>query len=151
MKALKQKLEHHSHIRNVSVDNNTSEGLAQLLQQYYSQQALRDKDEESFHATFWKHQLKILTLMNKKHIRWDPLIIRWALYLHHRSSGAYKMLRESGIIKLPSSQTLHDYRHLSISQLGFSTIAKNSYLTLFSRLSRGIYGNMFSSFRCSVQ
>ena len=73
------------------VDNQTSEGLAQLVQQY-TQQALKGKDEESFHFIFWKQQLHTLSVKNKKQIRWDPLIIRWALYLHHRSSGAYEIL-----------------------------------------------------------
>ena len=44
--------------------------------------------------------------------------------VHHRSSGAYEMLRKSGILSLPSSRTLRDYRHLSPSSSpGFSTTA----------------------------
>ena len=48
-------------------------------------------------------------------------MIRWALYLHCRSSGAYETLQKSGVIALPSSRTLRDYRHLSsTSSPGFS-------------------------------
>lgn len=53
-------------------------------------------------------------------MRWHPLIIKWCLYLHHRSSGAYKTLRESGILSLPSSRTLRDYRHFAPAKAGFS-------------------------------
>ena len=133
IKTLKQKLQYCSHNRSVSVDDQTSEGLAQFVQ-HYSQQALKGKDEESFHSIFWKQQLQMLTLKNKKQIRWDPLIIRWALYLHHRSSGAYEMLKKSGIIQLPSSRTLRDYRHLSTTQPGFTSIADKQLLDLVQQV-----------------
>ena len=35
-----------------------------------------------------------------------PLIIKWCLYMQHRSSGAYETLRSSGLLKLPSQRTL---------------------------------------------
>jgi len=48
-------------------------------------------------------------------------LIRWCLYLHHRSSGCYSTLRNTGVISLPSEQTLRDYRHFAPSVCGFST------------------------------
>ena len=54
-------------------------------------------------------------------MRWHPLMIRWCLYLRHRSSGAYDMLRESGCLKLPSQRTLRDYTHFVEAATGFST------------------------------
>ena len=67
--------------------------------------------------------MKNLALKDKRQIRWHPLLIRWALYLHYKSSGACETLRKSSIITLPSSRTLRDYRHFSPTQSGFSTIA----------------------------
>ena len=69
-------------------------------------------------------QLKAALMKNKCSIRWHPLILRWALYLHHRSSGAYETMRKSGVLLLPLSHTLRDYRHLSHSSSpGFDTTA----------------------------
>ena len=42
------------------------------------------------------------------------------MYLHHKSSGAYKTLRDSGVIRLPSGRTLRDYRHFAPAKTGFS-------------------------------
>ena len=67
--------------------------------------------------------MKNLALKDKRQIRWHPLLIQWAPYLHHKSSGAYETLRKSGIITLPSSRTLRDYRHFTQTMPGFSTIA----------------------------
>ena len=44
-------------------------------------------------------------------MRWHPQIIRWCLHLRLKSSGAYKELRESGILRLPSERTLRDYTY----------------------------------------
>ena len=49
-----------------------------------------------------------------------PAIIRWYLYLHHRSSGCYKTLRNSRVLSLPSERTLRDYKHFAPAGIGFS-------------------------------
>ena len=41
--------------------------------------------------------------------------------MHHRSSGAYSTLRNSGLLQLPSERTLRDYRHFAPAVVGFST------------------------------
>jgi len=47
-------------------------------------------------------------------MKWEPVIIRWCLYLRHPSrSSAYEVLRESGIIKLPAQRTLRDYTYFT--------------------------------------
>ena len=53
-------------------------------------------------------------------MRWHPAMIRWCLYLHHKSSGCYSTLRNSGVLTLPSDRTLCDYKHSSTSRIGFS-------------------------------
>ena len=75
--------------------------------------------------------MKALTVKTKSQIQWHPLMITWALYLHHRSSGVYETIRKSGVIALPSSRTLRDYRHLSsTSSPGFSVTADHQLLDL---------------------
>ncbi len=58
---------------------------------------------------------------DRRQVRWHPLIIKWCLYLRHRSSGAYETLRNSGVLKLPSQRTLRDYTHYIRARVGFSS------------------------------
>ena len=76
--------------------------------------------EEKFQSLFWQQQLKASSVKGKQGVRWHPAIIRWCLYLHHRSSGAYSTLRNSGVLKLPSERTLRDYRHFASAAAGFT-------------------------------
>ncbi|XP_065916190.1 uncharacterized protein [Dysidea avara] len=76
---------------------------------------------DSFQRMFWDAQLREANLKNSKNIMWDPLIIQWCLYLRHLSSSAYEMLRESGVITLPSQRTLRDYTYYTKATTGFST------------------------------
>lgn len=69
---------------------------------------------------FWQQQMKASLCKSKNGMRWHPAIIRWCLYLHHRSSGAYNTLRDTGVLALPSERTLRDYRHFAASSTGFS-------------------------------
>ena len=52
-------------------------------------------------------------------VRWHPAMIKWCLHLKFLSSSAYHALRSSGVIKLPSKQTLHDYTHWIWAGVGF--------------------------------
>ena len=45
---------------------------------------------------------------------------RWCLYLRHLSSSAYEVLRNTGVLKLPSQRTLRDYTYHTESVPGFS-------------------------------
>ena len=47
-------------------------------------------------------------------------MVRWCLYLRHLSGSAYKLLKTSGILKLPSQRSLRDYTHYLTSTVGFS-------------------------------
>ena len=75
---------------------------------------------ENFSSVFWQQQLRAAKLENKNGMHWHPAIIRWCLYLHHRSSGCYSTLRDSGVITLPSERTLRDYKHCFTTNFGFS-------------------------------
>ena len=89
--------------------------------------------KEQFRSIFWQQQLKASSCKSKKGVRWHPAIIRWCLYLHHRSSGAYETLRNSDVLTLPSSRTLRDYRHFAPSSTGFSCETDIQLLKLFQQ------------------
>ena len=65
----------------------------------------------AFLQLFWDEQMKATQCTTSSNIRWHPIIIRWCLYLRHKSSASYEALHESGILKLPSQRTLRDYTH----------------------------------------
>ncbi len=103
----------------VPLCDETSIDMTSLMKKY-SSEVLATCGEDSFKSIFWKQQMKATTLKNRKSLRWHPLIIKWCLYLHHRSSGAYETLRKSGVIDLPSGRTLRDYRHFVPAAVGYS-------------------------------
>ncbi len=104
-----------------------------VLMEKYSAEVMSTCEEDSFKQIFWKQQLKSLSLKNRKSMRWHPLIIKWCLYLHFRSSGAYDTLRKSGLIELPSGRTLRDYQHCVPSSVGFSTAVDKQLLRLVNQ------------------
>ena len=67
---------------------------------------------------FWEQQLHYTSLDNKRAIKWHPLVIRFALNLKYLSSTAYRGVRESGLINLPSERTLADYTHWTTPHSG---------------------------------
>ena len=88
----------------VRVNEGVHKDLVSIMKQHPT-------NAENFESIFWNQQLKAATLKSTRQMRWHPAMIRWCLYLHHRSSGAYSTLRNSGVIVLPSERTLRDYRH----------------------------------------
>lgn len=67
---------------------------------------------------FWDQQVLYNSVKDKRQMRWHPLIIKFALNLKYLSTSAYKAMRKSGIIHLPSERTLSDYTHWSTIQTG---------------------------------
>ena len=59
--------------------------------------------------------------------------MKWCLYLHHLSTKAYERIRNSGILTLPLSRTLQDYKHLSSTTVGFSTEADRQLLDIINQ------------------
>ena len=54
-------------------------------------------------------------------MRWDPVMIRWCIYLRHLSGSAYELIRQSGVVSLPSQRTLRDYTYYTTASHGFSS------------------------------
>ena len=69
----------------------THDELSDLMQRY-GKSVTEEYGEDSFQSIFWIQQMKALTAKRKTAIRWHPVIVRWALYLHYKSSGAYEIL-----------------------------------------------------------
>lgn len=42
--------------------------------------------------------MRASSVSDARSMQWDPLMIRWCLYLRHLSSSAYEMLRETGVL-----------------------------------------------------
>lgn len=52
-------------------------------------------------------------------MRYHPLFIRWCLSIMLSSPKTYNLMRESGMILLPSQRTLKDYTNWYKPQLGY--------------------------------
>ena len=37
----------------------------------------------TFGRVFWEAQMKAASVKDAKQMRWDPVMVRWCLYLHH--------------------------------------------------------------------
>ena len=75
--------------------------------------------EGSFRRLFWQQQLQALSCKDSRQIRWHPIMVKWCLNVKLRSTSAYKAMRDSGFIKLPSERTLRDYTHWTKVSSGF--------------------------------
>ena len=101
----------------VKVDQLTHQGLLSILKKH---QQKTDNSGDTFSSIFWQQQFKAAAVKDPKGVRWHPAVIRWCLYLHHKSSGCYSTLRNSGVLTLPSDRTLRNYKHASPSRIGFT-------------------------------
>ena len=104
----------------VSVDEELHEHLCSTMMQC-SDDITKAHSSNSFKHLFWQQQLKASSVKNVKGMRWHPSMIKWCLYLRHRSSGAYELLRDSGCVMLPSQRTLRDYTYHVKASTGFSS------------------------------
>ena len=103
----------------VSLDIDTTEDLHAIMEEENITVAERCP-ENSFQRLFWDQQREASS-KSSKGMRWHPTIIKWCLYLRYQSSKAYELVRDSGVIQLPSQRTLRDYSHCVKSEAGFST------------------------------
>lgn len=116
---LKEKIASATETMGVQLDEEAHKGLQEIMAAESARMTTSLPD--GFQKLFWQQQNEAASKSSAKGMRWHPLMIRWCLYLRHRSSGAYDMLRESGCLKLPSQRTLRDYTHFVKAATGFST------------------------------
>ena len=69
---------------------------------------------------FWQEQMKLLQF-KKMGRRYHPQIIRFALSLHGKSPSAYRELRDSGALILPSERVLRDYKNYFKPKAGINS------------------------------
>ena len=133
IKTLQEKISNHIQASGIRINSKAHDELSDLMQKY-GKSVTEEYGEDSFQSIFWMQQMKALTAKSKTQIRWHPVIIRWALYLHYKSSGAYETLRKSGVISLPTTRTLRDYRHFSSHcQTGFTSTSDHQLLELIKQ------------------
>lgn len=116
---LKAKIADISERRAVQVSKEMHDDRSKIMWENVSQIG-KEYPPESFPHLFWEQQMKAASVKDARAMRWHPLMVKWCLYLQHKSSGAYELLRESGVIKLPSQRTLKDYTHYIQAAPGFS-------------------------------
>jgi hypothetical protein len=68
---------------------------------------------------FWQEQMKLLQ-SSKMGRRYHPQVIRFALSIHSKPPSAYRELRESGALILPSERVLRDYKNYFKPKAGIS-------------------------------
>ena len=115
---VRKKLEEVSSEKSVTLNGNLSEDLVNIMK-LHSATVKSENASHTFRHLFWDQQLQAAK-RDPRGMRWHPLMIRWCIYLCHKSSGAYDLLRSSGIVSLPSTRTLRDYTHYISPQAGFS-------------------------------
>lgn len=86
----------------------------------HHEHVMQSYPEDSFQRTFWTTQYKMAQNKSKNGFRWNPAIIRRCIYLRHKSSSAYELLRKSNLVHLPSQRTLREYTHNIKASSGFT-------------------------------
>lgn len=81
--------------------------------------ALKNIDESSLVRIFLRAQLQAATRKSCKGFKWHPRIIKWCLCIYKMSSCAYRAIRESGFLTLPSERLLQEFSTTFISEPGF--------------------------------
>lgn len=114
---LKEKVKQLLDTQGLNVQSSLEEDLVTVMNQHDNDIASK-YEEDSFQMLFWKQQRQALS--KGTNVRWHPLMIKFCLYLHHCSSKAYKTLRTSKCLHLPSERTLRDYSHFNETDAGFS-------------------------------
>ena len=102
------------------LDDQVSQDILQLTQE--NSNAMSEIMPEGSPARLlWEQQLRVMKAKSTKGMRWHPLTIKLCLSLKLKSPAAYRTLRDSGFLLLPSERTLRDYTHHIRSGPGFHT------------------------------
>ena len=109
-----------------------SEGLEKDLLTIMGGQSLEATPHMKF---FWEQQMKLLQT-KKMGRRYHPQVIRFALSLHGKSPSAYRKLRDSGALVLPSERELRDYKNYFKPKAGINDENVNSLKEKASSFSR---------------
>lgn len=131
IKRLKKKIASIVEDKGVEVDKEIHEDLSSIMKEN-SPKVTEAYPADSFARIFWEQQLKASAVKDARSMKWEPMMIRWCLYLRHLSSRAYETLRDSGAVKLPSQRTLRDYTHYTKASYGFSSAVDEQLMDMAS-------------------
>ena len=109
-KRLQSKISQLIESEGIPLHPNDAEDISQIVEDV-TPTVVENFPESSPQRVFWDQQRIYNRLRNKCQMKWHPLVIRFALNLKYMSSSAYRAVRQSGIINLPSERTLTDYTH----------------------------------------
>lgn len=101
----------------IQIDNALSDDLTGLI---------NNSDMSPEQSIFLQQQVKASQLKNSCGMRWHPTMIRFALSLHLTSPAAYELVRQTGMVALPSGTTLFDYTHVKPAEEGVDKVVLES-------------------------
>ena len=135
---LKKRLKQEIESKSVTIDSTLAKDLDTIMSQ-------NEGNISPFMKVFWEEQKKLSGVKSDKGLRYHPMIIRFCLSLHSKSSSSYEELRSSGVLKLPSSRTLRDYKNAIKPQAGFNPAVIDQLKTMVKDY-RGYERNVLLSF-----
>lgn len=91
---LRTQIEKASEDRGISIDLGLHSDLQGTVENH-SDEIKQSFPKGSFGQLFWESQRKALRQDNRS-MRWDPLMIKWCLYLRHVCGRGYEILRDTG-------------------------------------------------------
>ena len=118
VKKLRQKIQELSERFGEKVDDELHADLVSIMKNK-QEQVNKSYPEGSFARLFWEEQLKAASVTDSRQMRWHPAMIKWCLNLMLISSSAYRAMRSSGFVRLPSDRTLRDYTNYFENKTGF--------------------------------
>jgi hypothetical protein len=119
IRSLKRKLQQNIQNNGIDLDKKMEKDFEIIMKEHH-QRVCEEYPNGSFQRLFWESQLHAIS-QHKNAIRWHPSIIKWCIYLRHKSPRAYEILRATNCIILPSQRTLRDYTYHFNTTAGFST------------------------------
>ena len=129
---LKERLKEIVEKHGVPLDEQASDDFNHILQNEGCRRMER-VEGNTFQHLFWKQQVEAASKKDPRGMRWHPLMIKWCIYLHYLSQGAYETM--CSCISLPSQRTLRDYTHHLKPGSGFSAGVDN-HLHIAARLDK---------------
>ena len=118
IKKLREKIKDISNRYGETLDEGLHSDLVSIMRD--NQEQINEAyPEGSFPRLFWEEQFKAASLADSRQMRWHPTTIKWCLNLLLMSGSAYRAMRDSGFVKLPSERTLRDYTNYFEVKTGF--------------------------------
>ena len=125
---LKRQIQQRAEKESITVQEELCDEVGRILEEH-SDEVYSTFKPGSFQRLFWEQQRTMAKCKGPTGRRWHPLLIRWAMSLKLQSSAAYRALRNSGFILMPSERTLQDYIHFHDSRAGFHSDLNDGLLS----------------------